>query len=181
MRLSHTALYLPPFFGIVRVYVCSLLAMSVPALVFFTFPYGPHYRRLNSRNRIRAKLAADALNGIMVTMPTRKFAPDSNPGGNTSDIMTEAVADPTDLGSTDPTSQVIVRLVLIKFYCKLTTVLTCRISPKSGVTVHCHLRCSHDTTPNPSCTIYLGSRTSQDTCRGHPYIEVYGFTGRYLC
>ena len=34
VRFSRTTLYLPPFFAIVRVYVCALLTMSVSAFRF---------------------------------------------------------------------------------------------------------------------------------------------------
>ena len=65
-------------------------------------------RRLNSRDGLRTKLAADPQNGIMITIPTLKFTSDSKPGGNTSlsGTTTDAVTDTMDLGSTDLTSQV---------------------------------------------------------------------------
>jgi len=87
VRFSHTALCLPPFFAIVRIYVCALLAI------------------LNSRDRIRAKLDADTQNGIVITMPPLRFTSASNTGGNTRGTMTDAVADTMGPGSTDPTSQ----------------------------------------------------------------------------
>jgi hypothetical protein len=77
------------------------------------------YRRLNSRDGLRTKLAADAQNGIMITMPGPRFTPNSKPAGNTSGTMTDAVTDTTDPGSTEPTSQV--RVCHILSYCELTT------------------------------------------------------------
>jgi len=87
VRFSHTTLFLPPFFAVVRIYVCAFLTI------------------LNSRDGLRTKFAADAQNGIMISMPTLRFTPDFKPGGNTGDTTTDAVADKMDLGSTDPTSQ----------------------------------------------------------------------------
>ena len=51
----------------------------------------------------------------MITMPTQKFTPESNLDGNASDTMTDAVTDMMDLGSTNPTSQVSVCLIMFNF------------------------------------------------------------------
>jgi len=79
---------------------CLLLSSRLPWTLLL-------HRRLNSRDGLRTKLAADAQNGIMITMPVLRFTPDSKPGGNTSGTPTEstdAVTDTMDLGSTGPTS-----------------------------------------------------------------------------
>ena len=89
---------------------CLLLSSRLPLT-----PLLP--RRLNSRDGLRTKLAADAQNGIMITMPALRFTPDSKP--NTSGTTTDAVTDTTDPGSTEPTSQV--RVCHSVFYCELTT------------------------------------------------------------
>jgi len=155
-----------------HVSLCLLLSSRLPWTPLL-------HRRLNSRDGLRNKLAADPQNGIMITIPTLRFTSDSKPGGNTSGTTTDAVTDTMGLGSTEPTSRVRVSCnVLLQVE---NIPLTCRISPKSGVTVHFSPRSSHDANPNPSCTIHLGSRTSQDTCHGRPCIEMCGFTGGYLC
>jgi len=43
VRSSHTALFLPPFLAVVRVYVCAFLTMSVPAFRFLYVSHGCRY------------------------------------------------------------------------------------------------------------------------------------------
>ena len=112
-------------------------------------------------------------------MPTLKFTRDSNASGNTGDTTTDAVAaDTMDPGFIDPTSQASVSYHVLLQVDNIA--FTYRTLSKLGVKVHRPRRCSHDTSLNLPCTIYLGSETPPDTCRGHPYVEVCGFTGGYL-
>jgi len=43
VRFSHTALFLPPFFAVVRIYVCAFLTMSVPAFCYLHVSPGRRY------------------------------------------------------------------------------------------------------------------------------------------
>jgi len=60
VRASRTLIYAPFFFSLVRVYICAFLAT------------------LNSRNRIRTKLASDAKSVAVITYS--KFTTGQNPG-----------------------------------------------------------------------------------------------------
>ena len=97
------------------------------------------------------KLVSDARNGIMITVS--KVTPDPNPGRSSSGTTINIVSGATYLGATDPVSPEV-----RDSYNNLSRVdnmeLTYRISPESGMTVHCPLRCSHGVSPDPPC--FLG-------------------------
>lgn len=82
IRFSGTLIYTPFYFVLVRTYFCSFMTI------------------LNSRDRIRNKLAADAENGMLINISriTR-----SGMGGT--GINPDSVIDVGDLSTTDPASQ----------------------------------------------------------------------------
>jgi len=75
VRFPRTLIYAPFFLTLVRVYVCAFMAI------------------LNSRDRIRTKLALDAKNGIMISLS--KFSSGPNLGEDNTSVMGWNTADST--------------------------------------------------------------------------------------
>ena len=93
--LSHA--HLLPLLVCPHPHLCLRVLNHVsPSLLLYSpLPWTPLlqvHRRLNSRDGLHTKLAADSQSGIMITILTLKLTSDSKPGGNTlSGTTTDAV------------------------------------------------------------------------------------------
>ena len=127
---------------------------SMPSLFFMSPSWAPLLHcRLNSRDHIRTRLD---LPPIMNTVSTFKFT-NPNLGSNGADATRDIITSDMEKSNTVPTSPEVRRDSSNVLLRADNIALTYRISPKSRLTVHCPLRCSHDGSPQPSCVIYFGS------------------------
>ena len=138
-----------------------------PSILFISSSRTPsRHRRLNSRDRIRTRLASEAKSGVVITYS--KLATGQNPGR-------DSIGTTIDIGpGTSYQSRVVPHFArgesLIICCCELIQELTCRLSPRPSMRAHSRLKCDRTVYPLPFLLLVftLVLRISPDTCRRHP-------------
>lgn len=87
VRFTGTLIFAPFFFVLMRIYVCAFMAL------------------LNSRDRIRTKLAAEAKDGIKITISRFTDARNRDPGGDGTGNVMDIVTSVMDQSTADSMSQ----------------------------------------------------------------------------